>query len=126
MKYALALIIYLMICGCGSGATKFSETVPTQSIPIIKRVEPTTVTRNATLSLFGFGFSVIPSENIVSLGNTATVATSYALAETGNEGEIEVLQITVPADADLGENLIFMTVDNVASNADQKATVTVP
>ena len=120
----LSLALFcLCLNSCGGDTAQFSETVPTQSIPIIQRLNPTILSRGDTLSVFGFGFSLIPQENVISIGNTAIAAASYALADTGNEGEIEVLTVTIPNDTPLEESSVFVIVNGEISNSNLTITI---
>lgn len=114
----------LLATSCGSGEnSSFDASVSTQSPPVVTRISPTSGKVGDTVTLFGFGFSSEPANNIVSVGGGSTTATSYGLVNPPAKGEIESLTFKIPSGVANGSNSIFATVFENASNADVAFTV---
>src|SRR3989338_6686404 len=118
----ISTFMILIFMGCGV-ETSFSSSIPTQSNPTIIRTDPTTVSQGGVLSIFGFGFSIIPAENVISFGGITAPAESYNLTEGTTSGEVEVLTVTVPQDVEAQDYSILVIVNSVASNTDISVTV---
>ena len=125
----LIKILLLFVClaptliSCGSDLPQLSATIPTQTPPVIQRLDPATLARGATLSVFGFGYSIVPEENIVTIGARSQVAESYDVVANGANGEAEVLTLTLPQDLPIGDQTVFVIVQGRTSNADLTVTV---
>ena len=128
MKIMLQQLLFLalfplLFTSCGGGGPQFSDNVPTQSIPIVERLDPTTLSRGDTLSIFGFGYSFVPAENVITIGSASAVAESYTLINDPNPGEIEEITVTVPNTTPIGENTVFIIIGENASNSNLTITV---
>lgn len=123
--YLIAILFILLTAACGgSTGLQVSDTIPSGAPPLVLRVAPASGAIGAEVSLFGVGYSVIPAENIVHLGDTAILAETYNPISSGQPGEAEQLTFTVPDDATLGDNSIFISVLGIPSNAELIFTVT--
>ena len=120
----LTIVAAMVLLGasCGSGSD-YDATVPTDSPPIVSRVDPNAGVASDEITLFGFGFTIAFPENIVVVGGGATSATSYRLLTNPTPTEIEAITFTVPADAVPGEGPIYVQVYGNASNTDISFTV---
>ena len=119
------LIIAIFLVACGSSSSNdFSDNIPTNSPPIVSRVDPANASAGDEVTIFGFGFSMAVPENIVMIGDAATNATAYSLLESPTDTEIESLTAIVPDDVTAGENSVIVVVDVNISNADITITVT--
>lgn len=115
------MLLALVSCGSSDG---FEPDVPTDSPPIVTRVEPNSGGVGTEITLFGLGFSIAVPENIVIVGGIGASATSYRLLSNPTSSEIEALTVNVPAGAALGEGPIYVVVQGNVSNADVSFTVT--
>ena len=124
-NYFLGFFISSLLLGCGSTADPLAlpPSVAIQSVPVIKRISPTSGRVGDTLTLFGFGFSTAPGDNIITVGGKATAAETYALVDPPTDGEIEQLTFKVPTGATTGASGVFVTVFELTSNADVQFTV---
>jgi hypothetical protein len=121
--WVTAVCLSCALSACSS-IDNYSENIPTNSPPIIDRVDPNAGAPGDTISIYGFGFSVAPPENIVVIGGAATSAASYNLLPDPTDREIEVITAEVPTGAEVGEGAILVEVDGNASNSDVSFTVT--
>jgi len=116
--------LLLLTAACGGTSENFAPDVPTNSPPLVSRVEPNSGGADAEVTIFGLGFTVSVPENIVVIGGVSTNATSYTLLSNPTSTEIEAITADVPADAQLGEGPIYVVVHENVSNADVSFTVT--
>ncbi len=118
--------IALNSCGYGwdGSESDYPDDVPTQSPPIVSRVEPTSGPAGTVITIYGFGFSLNPAINVVIVGDAGASATDYQLVASPTANEIEQLTATVPADAAIGESGVVVVVYENASNADVLFDVT--
>ncbi len=116
-------LVPLLMASC-LGGDGYAPDVPTDSPPIVSRVDPNSGSAGSEVTIFGFGFSVSVPTNIVVIGDAATSATSYTLLSNPTSDEIEAITAVVPDDAQLGEGPIFVMVHENVSNADVSFTVT--
>jgi len=107
-----------------SSSDGFQPDVPTDSPPVVSRVDPNAGSQGDAITIFGFGFTTSYPENIVIIGGAATSATSYRLLSPITEDEIEAITATVPTDAVQGEGPIYVQVHGNSSNSDVSFTVT--
>jgi len=124
---AIAALFFLaLLSGCGgSGADGgFPDDVPTQVTPLVSRIDPATGPAGTAITIYGMGFSISYPNNIVVVGDAATSATGYALVSPPTADEIESITATVPDDAPLGDNSVYVVVYDNASNTDVTFTVT--
>ena len=119
----LSPAIFAMI-SCGGASFEFDFSVPTQSPPYINRIDPVNASPGDVVIIYGFGFSIVEGNNVISFGGVSTVAEDYAELEATNENEIESLTVTVPDGVDAGENDIKVSVFDNVSNTDLKITIT--
>lgn len=122
-KAALAIACSLTACG-GATDPLFEAHVPSGAPPIIQRIAPTTAASGDELTVFGVGFSVVPAENVLHIGEATVVASEYAVVASGAEGEAEALTFMVPPQVVVGEHTVFVTVLANASNANVELTIT--
>ena len=120
----LAISSIVIVAACGGTSSDFSENVPTNSPPIVSRVDPTDAMAGDEITIFGFGFSLATPENIVMIGDVSTAATAYSLLDSPTSTEIESLTATIPDDVTAGENSVIVLVDGHVSNGDITITVT--
>ncbi len=113
----------MLAASCGGTSSDYNPNVPTNSPPIVSRVDPSAGSVGDEISIFGLGFSIAYPEDIVVVGGAATSATSYRLLDNPTANEIEAITFTVPADAALGEGPIYVQVDGNSSNVDVSFTV---
>ncbi len=116
------LLAALLTAGCGSGA--FPGDVPSDSPPIVSRIEPNTGAPGEAITLYGVGYSYVPPNNIVIIGGAASTATDYRLLDNPTEGEVEAIDATVPAEAAGGEEGVVVMVGDNVSNSNITFTVT--
>ena len=119
----LLMVLALLLTSCGGGDDAYSPDVPTDSPPIVVRVDPSAGRAGDQIQIFGFGFTVSIPENIVIIGGAATSATAYQLLEPPVDDEIEVITCTVPVGAAVGEGPIYVQVHGNQSNSDVSFTV---
>ena len=120
---AISVMLIALAAGCGSPSI-FADDIPTNAPPIVSRVDPTSGSPGDTITIFGFGFSLVPPNNIVVIGGTATPATDYTLLDQPTATEIEALTVVVPDGAQAGESGVVVVVHDFSSNADVLFTVT--
>ncbi len=117
-----------LIAACGSvngeSVLFFDPNVSLQTIPVVTRVTPTTGRAGDTITIFGLGFSIVPTDNLVVLSNTSIPASAYALVDPPVTGEIEQLTFTLPADSAIGDTSVVVNVYENSSNSDVLLTVT--
>ncbi len=114
----------LFLTSCGSAGSGFEPDIPTNSPPIVSRVDPASGAAGSVITIYGFGFSYIAELNIVSIGESAAPASSYRLLDSPTSTEIEALEMTLPNDASVGESPIIVIVHENVSNSDITFTVT--
>lgn len=112
-----------VLVACGTDSIIDEESVPTGSPPIIMRISPDSGTAGETITVFGVGYSIIPSQNILFIGDGASVSMSYALVDNGQPGEVEQLTFMVPEESLPGTYNVVLLVDENTSNADIPFTV---
>ena len=81
---------------CGS-SSDFSDDVPTNSPPVVSRLDPTTGPVGTEVTIYGLGFSYVAPTNIITMGTGGAVADSYAILSNPTADEIETLTFAVPA-----------------------------
>ncbi|MBI5299294.1 MAG: IPT/TIG domain-containing protein [Deltaproteobacteria bacterium] len=121
-------LIVPFLSGCGgadspAGLSTDSSVVSGVS-PIVISVAPTSGKAGDAITISGIGFSINAPANIVSVGNAATQAVSWALLNPPTNGAVESITFTVPSGATAGAGGIFVTVFELTSNADVQFTVT--
>lgn len=110
--------------GCGSGTSpQFSADVPTDAPPTVSRVDPASANAGDTVTIFGFGFSIVPDNNIVSIGEAITAASGYRLLDSPTSSEIEAITITIPGGISPADHPVVVVVGENISNADITLTV---
>lgn len=119
--FTAALLAAIAMASCGG--VSYNPNVPTDSPPIVTRVDPNSGRAGDEITIFGLGFSIAYPENIVVVGNAPTGATSYSLLDNPTSDEIEAITFTVPADAEAGEGPVYVLVEGDSSNADVSFTV---
>lgn len=124
LQSILAMIVMLALASsCGGGTS--SSHVPSGSTPVVSRLDPDSGTPGTQFSVYGFGFSYVPTENIVMVGESVDVASSYDIVDNPTSPEeSEVLTVTVPDGAAPGASDVFVIVNGVASNEGITFTVT--
>ncbi|MBT3182824.1 MAG: hypothetical protein HN337_10020 [Deltaproteobacteria bacterium] len=118
------IFIVIFLVACGGSSNEFSADVPTNSPPIVSRVDPIDAMAGDEITVFGFGFSIAGPSNIIMIGSTATNAITYSLVDSPTDTEIESLTAIIPDDAVPGDNSVIVVVDGNVSNADITLTVT--
>ena len=129
MRRFVYLIVLIVSCfmfqvSCGSSGDAYDSTVPTQMPPYVNRVDPAKGKAGDVITIFGFGYSSIYPDDIVTIGSVAASAGSYNILDGSTAGEIESLTVTVPVGATVGVNDVFVTVFGNTSNANVTFTVT--
>jgi|GEM_PF-1279801 hypothetical protein len=119
----IAIACLALVAACGSPFA-FPPDVPTDSPPIVSRVEPAEGSPGDMVTIYGFGFSFTVANNIVIFGDAASVATSYRLLDSPTSTEIEAIEAPVPNEAPEGEVPVVVVVYENVSNADVLFTVT--
>lgn len=107
----------LILIGCGDDLPQLSPSIVTDELPLITRIAPTTARGGDTVAIFGIGFSNVPGENLVFVGEQLTQAATYALAPAAVGAELETLTFVVPANATVGDTTVRMMINNFGSNA---------
>ena len=120
----LAIAVLLLVASCGGGTTGYAPDVPTDSPPVVSRVDPNSGGAGTEVTIFGFGYTISVPENIVVIGGVATNATSYRLLSNPTSTEIEAITADVPTNATLGEGPIYVVIYDNVSNSDVSFTVT--
>lgn len=116
-------MIAVFAAGCGGSDEYYDSTVPTQSYPVISRIAPATASAGDTVTLFGFGYSVVPEFNIISIEGVEVFADTYSLLSPPVSGEVESLTFTVPAGLTAGAHNIFVIVCDNPSNTNLALTI---
>ena len=119
----VAVALALSACGTG-GAAEYPSDVPTNAPPTVSRVDPTSGPPGTTVTIYGFGFSIGPALNIVTIGESMAAATEYEILSSPTSDELESLTAVVPDDAVAGESPVVVLVHETPSNADVTFTVT--
>lgn len=119
----LAAAVCLIGCG-GIGTADFGSNVPSGAPPVIQRIDPASGSSGDTVTLFGVGFSIVASENILHIGENTIAASEYSLIEEPEPGEAEQLTFEIPPEVSAGEYNIFITVIDQPSNTNLTFTVT--
>lgn len=120
MRRFITGFCFLVLTACGGASGEFSDNVPTGSVPFLSRAIPSSMSLGDSVTIFGYGFSIVPEENLVILGDLEIVAEDYELLDpsVAEDGEIESISFTVPSDASLGAQTLTVTVlDNDSSNS---------
>lgn len=117
-RAGIVVFLILSLAACGGQSLELNANVPTGSLPIVLEVSPTSATTGAEVHVVGLGYSIVPAENIIHLGEHSTFAENYELFE-GHER----LTFTVPDDIESGEYTLLITVFGEPSNADTLFTV---
>lgn len=120
MNKFIPVICLLLLSACGAASGEFSDNVPTGSAPFLSRAVPEPMSFGDSVTIFGYGFSIVPEENLVILGDLEIPAEDYELVDPAfaQTGEIESITFTVPLDASLGVQTLTVTVlDNDSSNS---------
>jgi hypothetical protein len=120
MRRIILSLSALAFFACGSATESPSVTADS---PVVTRLSPTTATAGNTVTIIGYGFSVIPSDNIVVIGGSAIPATSYALVDPAVAGEIEQLTFTVPSGLTVGTDSLYILRSEAVSNTDVQLTI---
>ena len=113
--------------GCGSEAhLDFEANIATQLPPVITRIDPSTAAPGDTVTIHGFGFSVVFVDNLILIDDAIVPAESYALnsADPAVAGEIEMLTVTIPSTTAAGTYNIALAVYSNTSNSSVTLTVT--
>lgn len=116
----------MAVCGCGSsGPPVYDETVPTQTDPIISRVDPGSGKAGETISIYGIGFSSAPGDNVVAIGPLTTFASSYSLVPpaAATATEFEILTVVVPTGATGADLSVWVDVFDNISNTNVTFTI---
>jgi hypothetical protein len=124
LKRLAIAVLPLLVASCGGTSVGYAPDVPTDSPPIVSRVDPNSGGPGTEVEIFGFGYTISVPENIVVIGGVATNATSYRLLSNPTSIEIEAITADVPTNAQLGEGPIYVVVHDNVSNADVSFTVT--
>lgn len=115
--------VLFLIASCGAG-DDYPSDVPTDSPPIVSRIDPNAGAPGDAITIFGLGFSIAAPNNTVIIGGAAVAATSYRLVDPPTSTEIEALTATVPTGAATGTSSVVVVVYDQTSNADVAFTVT--
>lgn len=125
LKRLAIAVLPLLVASCGGGGTtEYAPDVPTNSPPVVSRVDPNSGGPGSEVTIFGFGYTISVPENIVVIGGVATNATSYRLLSNPTSTEIEAITADVPANATVGEGPIYVVIYDNVSNSDVSFTVT--
>lgn len=87
------------------------------------RISPDSGAPGDSITVYGVGYSIIPNENLLFIGQGASAATSYDLVTNGQPGEVEQLTFTVPNESLPGTQPVILLVNDNSSNADVTFTV---
>ena len=123
LKKLLITACLIISASCGSELSDFGANVPTEAPPTVLRIAPANASAGDNVSVFGFGFSVVSNENLITFGSTQINDATYTLVDPVVNGEIESLTFTVPANASLGAQALFVVVGENISNTDLNLTV---
>lgn len=115
-RLACATLLCILI-GCGDDIPQLSPSIVTDELPLITRIAPATARGGDTVALFGIGFSNVPGETLVFVGNQLTQAATYALAPAAAGAELETLTFVVPANTAVGDTTVRLMINNFGSNA---------
>ncbi len=119
----LFLFIFPILTACG-GVLQYEHDVTTQAPPTVIRIEPIQGPPGTTVTIYGFGFSFIPQNNIISIGEWSAVAENYTLLDNTGSAEIESISFRVPDAIKTGDYSIIVVVHDNVSNANITFTVT--
>lgn len=109
-----------MLVSCGVESSSGGPAV-SSSQPVLMAAVPDSGSASgaATIVLQGIGFSPVPPENIVLVGNVTVVGEAYQLIPSGElpaNGAVETLTFTVPSGAAPGTGSLLVIVGNSPSN----------
>lgn len=122
--FLLLASCFLLLSSCGSDSSiTFDVSIPSQNAPIVTRVAPANGKAGDVIAVFGVGFSVEASNNVVVFGNISTTATNYGLVAPAAAGEVEQLTVTIPAGATVGANSVYVNVFENTSNTNISFTI---
>ena len=123
----IAIAALALICSCGGsgdGGLNIPDDVPTGTVPLVTEVSPTSGPVGTDVTITGIGYSYIPPNNTIMIGDVSVVASAQAYLPDPTSTSFETLTFTVPDDAPVGDNSIVVIVGDNASNADVIFTVT--
>lgn len=127
---AMQRVVTLFLCaavflsaGCGKSGDLFDATIPTQTDPILTRINPTVATAGDSVTVFGIGFSIAAELNIVVIGDNEIAADNYTLLANPSGDEVESITFTVPAGIAPGTYAIYVIVIDNPSNTDLTITI---
>lgn len=118
LKTLFISLIILAAIGCGGSSSVFPPDVPTDSPPIVSRIEPIDGPVGTEVTIYGLGFSFSAPVNVITIGGVVTNATSYQLVDNPTETEIEAITATIPDNAQDGVSPVVVIVYENASNDD--------
>lgn len=107
----LSLTFFCLALACGSASTERDGT--TGPTLLLLSVSPSAGSPGTTVELLGNGFSLVAPENVVTVGQTSAVASTYRITETSREA----ITFDLPANAQPGEGPLFVVVEGEASNS---------
>lgn len=132
------VLVLTALAACGSVdlgesalSSEVNPSVATGIVPpVISTITPAaaSIAGGTVVTLSGYGFSSVPTANIITIGtgttSAATTATAYGLVSPATATDIETLTFTLPTGTPTGVQTIFVTVFNNVSNATLTLTVT--
>lgn len=120
----IPVVVLLMLSACGSAVPTFADDVPTQTYPVVSRIEPTSGPAGTAIDVYGIGFSAASPSNVVIIGNAGSSATDYQLLPNPTSDEVEVITAEVAVDAAVGQSPVLVLVHENPSNVDVMFDVT--
>ncbi len=105
--------------GGGQSSPSYDACVVTGLPPTISTITPTTASISAAtvVTISGYGYCFNFPSDVITIGTSATVATSYALVAAPTASDIESLTFTLPAGTPLGSQSVYVTVMGNTSNS---------
>lgn len=121
-RFLFLFSTFLLLVSCGGSADEAAKQalVPSgASSPLLIKSDPSSGVKGAPIKLFGDGFSIVAQANIITLGGTSALASTYSVSQDAQEA----ITFDVPQDAPLGEEDLLVIVNGSPSNG-LKFTVT--
>jgi len=112
----------ILFSACGSGGD-ITDDVPSDSPPIVMRVDPAIATAGDQITIFGIGFSAAAPTNIIIIGDAGIYAESYQLIPNPIDEEAEAITAVIPAGIAPDLYPILVVVGENTSNSDVMITI---
>lgn len=116
-KFVIISSIACSLCACGPSLDDLDPSIASQEFPAITQVVPTSGRPGDIITIFGLGFSVVPQENIVIIGNKTALASEYELVNNENGTEVEKITFEIPVNTTTGVGSVSVLAITYGSNS---------